>query len=301
MQLTTARERFWNWLGAVPHWLYFTELRRHPNIWSQVLIVTSLLGCFLVGVGIYLGIRQLAARPAGRWSPYVGVNLWHHVAGLTFGVFALTWVLSGLLSMNPWGWLQGAGTQAESAAIEGAAPSSAASLAAVLENLAAAHPPAVSLKAAPLDSAGYFIASGANGERLRLDERGEPAPISHAELQFLARALGGAGTPGALQLMTREDSYYFSHHRQLAVLPVYRLVLASGTRYYLDSVSGMLIAKFDASGRAYRWLHQGLHRLDFAAVLRSRPQWDLIMLLLMSGVTLLCVTGAYLGCRRLTR
>lgn len=256
MQLTTARERFWNWLGAVPHWLYFTALRRHPNIWSQVLIVTALLGCFLAGVGIYLGIRQLAARPAGRWSPYVGFKLWHHIAGLTFGVFALTWVLSGLLSMNPWGWLQGAGAQAESAAIEGAAPSSAASLA---------------------------------------------APISHAELQFLAQALGGAGTPGALQLMTREDSYYFSHHRELAVLPVYRLVPASATRYYLDSVSGMLIAKFDAGGRAYRWLHQGLHRLDFAAVLRSRSQWDLIMLLLLAGVTLLCVTGAYLGYRRLTR
>lgn len=301
VQLTTARERFWNWLGAVPHWLYFTELRRHPNIWSQLLIVTSLLGCFLAGVGIYLGIRQLAAAPAGRWSPYVGFKLWHHIAGLTFGVFALTWVLSGLLSMNPWGWLQGAGAQVESAAIEGTAPSSAASLAAVLEKLAGAHPSAVSLKAAPLDYARYFVASGANGERLRLNERGEPAPLSHAELQFLARALGAAGTPGALQLMTREDSYYFSHHQELAVLPVYRLVLASGTRYYLDSVSGMLIAKFDAGSRAYRWLHQGLHRLDFAAVLRSRPQWDLIMLLLMSGVTLLCVSGAYLGFRRLTR
>ncbi len=131
--MTTARERFWNWLGAVPHWLYFTELRRHPNIWSQVLIVTSLLGCFLAGIGIYLGVRQFAARPAGRWSPYVGFNLWHHIAGLTFGVFALTWVLSGLLSMNPWGWLQGAGTQPESAAIEGA-PRSSASLAAVAAN-----------------------------------------------------------------------------------------------------------------------------------------------------------------------
>jgi hypothetical protein len=66
-------------------------------------------------------------------------------------------------------------------------------------------------------------------------------------------------------------------------LPVYRLVLASGTRYYLDSVSGMLVAKLDAASRAYRWLHEGLHRLDFAGGLRTRPQWDLIMLLLMSG------------------
>jgi hypothetical protein len=51
---------------------------------------------------------------------------------------------------------------------------------------------------------------------------------------------------------------------------------------------------------AYRWLHQGLHRLDFAAAIRARPQWDAIMLLLMSGVTVVCATGAYLGYRRLT-
>jgi PepSY-associated TM region len=299
VQMTTARERFWNWLGAVPHWLYFTELRQHPKIWSQVVIYTSLLGCFLAGVGLYLGIRQLQARPAGRWSPYVGFNLWHHIAGLVFGIFALTWVLSGLLSMNPWGWLQGAGSQAESTAIEGAAGSSAADLGVVLQNLASAHPAAVSLKGVPLNDELYFVASGSSGERLRLNERGAPAPLSGAELNFLARALGGDGKPSAPQLLRQEDSYYFSHHREVAALPVYRLVLASGTRYYLDSVSGMLVAKLDAGSRAYRWLHEGLHRLDFAAGLRVRPQWDLIMLLLMSGVTVLCVTGAYLGYRRL--
>jgi uncharacterized iron-regulated membrane protein len=297
VQMTTAQERFWNWLGAVPHWLYFTELRQHPKTWSAVVIFASLLGCFLAGVGVYLGIRQLAARPAGRWSPYVGFNLWHHVAGLIFGVFALTWVLSGLLSMNPWGWLQSGGAQAESAAIEGAPRSR--DLAAALQNLASVHPAAVSLQTAPLNNELYFILSDASSQRLRLNDRGEQAPLRHAELKFLAHALDRVGQ-GAPELVTQEDDYFFSHHRELAVLPVYRLVLASGTRYYLDSVSGMLVAKLDAESRAYRWW-QGLHRLDFTAGLRARPQWDLIMLVLMSGVTVLCVTGAYLGYRRLTR
>ncbi len=300
VQMTTANERFWNWLGAVPHWLYFTELRRHPAIWSKVVILVSLLGCFLAGVGIYLGIRQFAARPAGRWSPYVGFKLWHHIAGLAFGVLALTWVLSGLLSMNPWGALQGVGAQAESAAIEGTPQFSVQSLAAALQNLAGAHPAAVSVQAAPLNGRLYFIAGGSGGQRLRLDERGAPAPLSAADLDFLAHAVGRVATPLALRLLTQEDSYFFSHHEPV-VLPVYRLILESGTRYYFDAVSGMLVAKLDAASRAYRWLHQGLHRLDFSAGLRTRPQWDLIMLFLMSGVTLLCLTGAYLGYRRLTQ
>ena len=86
------------------------------------------------------------------------------------------------------------------------------------------------------------------------------------------------------------------------MLPVYRLIHGtSATRYYFDSVSGVLVAKIDRNARAYRWLHQGLHRLDFAAALRGRPQWDVLMLLLMAGVTLLCGTGAYLGYRHVAR
>jgi hypothetical protein len=41
--------------------------------------------------------------------------------------------------------------------------------------------------------------------------------------------------------------------------------------------------------------------MDFAASVRGRPQWDALMLLLMSGVTLVCMTGAILGIRRLMR
>ena len=46
VQVTTARERFWNWLGSMPHWLYFAELRHNAALWSQVVIATSLLGAF---------------------------------------------------------------------------------------------------------------------------------------------------------------------------------------------------------------------------------------------------------------
>jgi uncharacterized iron-regulated membrane protein len=103
--------------------------------------------------------------------------------------------------------------------------------------------------------------------------------------------------------LTREDTYYFSHHRDSVALPVYRIVLRdeSAARYYVDPVSGMLIAKVDRGARGYRWWHEGLHRMDFTAALRGRPQWDALMLLLMCGVTVLCVTGTYLGYRRLLR
>ncbi len=46
VQSTTAQQRFWNWLGSVPHWLYFTQLRHQPRLWTQVVIWTSVAGCF---------------------------------------------------------------------------------------------------------------------------------------------------------------------------------------------------------------------------------------------------------------
>jgi PepSY-associated TM region len=302
MQITTAHERFWNWLGAIPHWLYFSELRRNAALWSRIVIYASLMGCFLAGIGIYLGWRQLAALPAGRWSPYHGFNLWHHVAGLVFGMLALSWVLSGLLSMNPWGWLEGGGTQSENAKMHGAPEPSLERVGAALPMFAHDASDAVSLRVAPFNGKIYFIASSAGGERRRFDAAAAAAPLNREDMEFLAGVLTGSGAPITPQLMSREDNLYFSHHRDEVELPVYRIILpGSGIRYYVDPIGGMLVAKLDANAQAYRWLHAGLHRLDFTAPLRGRPQWDVLMLVLLSGVTLVCVTGAYLGYRRLTR
>jgi hypothetical protein len=299
VQITTSRERFWNWLGSVPHWLYFTELRRRALLWSEIVIGASLIGCFLVATGIYVGVRQLLQRPGGCWSPYQEFNLWHHLAGLGFGLFTLSWVLSGLLSMNPWGLLEGAGAQPERRLLHGQR-ATGAEIKAALHSFAAAQPAnTVSLRSAALDGKKYFISSTAGDERQRLSAGAVPTPLHQADLDRIAGILAGNGAAPVALLMTREDAYYFSHHRDVARLPVYRIILHDGTRYYIDAVAGTLTAKIDRSAQAYRWWHEGLHRMDLAGWLRTRPLWDAVMLLLMSGVTMLCVTGAYLGYRRL--
>jgi uncharacterized iron-regulated membrane protein len=303
VQMTTGRERFWNWLGAVPHWLYFAQLRRKPALWSELLIVTSLMGCCLAATGLYIGVRQLLRRPRGEWSTYRGSNRWHHVAGLFFGLFALTWVLSGLLSMNPWGWLEGASAEPERSRLRGP-DLSGVQVKAALQAIASNHPPAlVSIQMAPLNGRLYFIASARDGERSRLDERGNDAPLSDADLAFIAAALKMSGSNEAPRLITHEETYYFTHHGEKVPLPAYRLAPHDGsaTLYYVDPVSGGLIVTIDRSAQGYRWWHEGLHRMDFLPALRRRPQWDILMFFLMSGVTMTCFTGAYLGYRRLTR
>ena len=303
VQMTTGAERFWNWLGAVPHWLYFAELRRNSWLWSQVVIYTSLLGCFLAGIGIYIGVRQATALPPGRWSPYCGFNWWHHLAGLIFGLFALTWVMSGLLSVNPWGLLEAAGAAAEVANLRGPSPSGSQLESALQAFVRVPLKDVVSLRVSPLDGRLFFIATTVRGERLRFDANAEYAPLNGADLSYVASTLSGRGPPVSTALLTQEDRYYFGHHGKVPPLPVYRMMLRDGsdTRYYVDFVSGTLVAKIDRGAQAYRWWHEGLHRMDFTAALRRRPQWDAFTLLLMSGVTFVCATGAFMGYRRLVR
>ena len=69
VQLTTRFQRFWGWLGAVPHWLYPTILRQDGALWSQVVICTSLIGCFLTVTGLWVGIARLRRRFRPRRAP----------------------------------------------------------------------------------------------------------------------------------------------------------------------------------------------------------------------------------------
>jgi len=301
VQFTTRRQRFWNWLGAVPHWLYFADLRHRVVLWSQVVIYTSLTGCFLTVTGLYLGVRQLLRRPAGRWSPYRGYSLWHHIAGLIFGVFLLTWVLSGMLSMNPWGLMEGGEAGPERAALRGA-PIAGGELRAVLQALATKAPAGVvSIESAPLGGRLFLLASGSDGSRSRLDSAATPAPLSPTEWGSIAATLHGSAR--AMRLLGQGDEYYFGFAGDPVELPIRRILPRDGTdrRYYLDPVSGALVVAMDRGSERYRWWFDGLHRLDFVAIMRTRPHWDVLMWVLLAGVTVSAATGTYAAYRRLVR
>src|SRR5262249_10984099 len=122
MHWVTATQRFWNWLGAIPHWLYFSDLRGNVALWSQIVIWASIVGTFLTVLGLCLGIAQFRRGPGNKLSPYRGLLYWHHTAGLLFGLVTLTWVVSGLVSMNPWGFLESRSAGGEQARLQGHPP-----------------------------------------------------------------------------------------------------------------------------------------------------------------------------------
>ena len=297
VQATTRFQRFWSWLGAVPHWLYPTILRQDGALWSQVVIWTSLLGCFLTVTGMWLGIVRLRRRPGrGLHSPFRGVWWWHHVFGLFFGVLTLSWVASGLFSMNPWGFLDSMAGFAEREKLAGTMRWDQVRSAMTASTRLPEG--TVRLETAPLGGRVYLVAVDARGGKARFAADGAASPLPEDEM----RAAVTREMPlESLSLLRQEDSYYYSH-KFPAPLPVWRAILADAeqTHLYIDPASGQLIRAFDRNGRSFRWLQDGLHSLDFPA-LRQRPLRDIVVIPLLAMVTLVCATGTWMGFSRIRR
>jgi hypothetical protein len=299
VQQTTRFERFWGWLGAVPHWLYPTILRQNGALWTQIVIWTSFVGCFLTITGIWTGIARLRRKRDGSiGSPYRGLWWWHHVFGLFFGVLTLTWVASGLLSMNPWNVLASEAGFSERERLSGPGPMRWEDIAQALSRVENLPAETVRLEAVPLGGRLFLAATAANGTVTRLSAEGRPLALEKPEL---LSALAWAPGLASLDLLEEEDAYYYSH-KEGVKLPVWRAILSDdeSTRLYIDPQTGRLLRAFDSNGRIYRWAMHGLHSLDLP-VLRSRPIWDLVVVPLLAAVTIVCATGTWMGVDKVRR
>src|SRR6185503_10557644 len=107
VQYTTPGSRLGAYVGAIPHWFYFTPLRRHGQNWSRVVIWSSGIGTIAALLGVVIGLwmyspsKQYRIAGAPTSIPYRGQKRWHTVFGLIFGLGAVTWAFSGMLSMDP--------------------------------------------------------------------------------------------------------------------------------------------------------------------------------------------------------
>jgi len=301
VQVTTRNVRFWNWMGSVVHWLYPTVLRQHTGAWVQTVIWLTIVSLFLTVVGIYIGIRQFRFRRKGRKSPYRGWALWHHYAGLVFGLFTLTWLTSGLSSMNPWGALEGRSFALEDQRLRGGELDLDRARAFAGSITGGVMPGAVRVDGVMVGGELTLVATAADGARTRL--AGNLRTEAALPDTFFAAAPASMRPDVSVRQsgwLSEGDAYYFSHHEERR-FPVYRIQYVDGERLYLDGVSGELAFAVDSQRQWLRWIFHALHRGDFSALVRSRPLWDLMMWPLLLGVTVGALSGTWIGIRRVVR
>jgi uncharacterized iron-regulated membrane protein len=328
---TTSRDRLLAWIGVIPHWLYFDWLRTNQPVWYRTVVWTSTAACVLTLLGLVLGVAQWRRPKPFRLSaavPYAGWMRWHYVSGAVFGVFALTWAFSGLLSMEPYTWTNAAGLEVDDSAFTGGPidlsqyqTADAATWAALSDNrpvkevdlariqdeayfVVHLDTPPRKLQAERLHQP-YYITGKAERDRLlvaaaTMRVREEPFSVDSL-MARLEAAL--PGEPVVEQTMLTEyDSYYYSRGRQTP-LPVLRVKYAdpAQTWIYVDPEMSRVLGSVPKLARVERWLYNGLHSLDFSFWYSRRPLWDIGMIVLLLGGLSTSAIGAFLGARRLWR
>lgn len=290
---TTRRERFWNWLGSVPHWIYPTILRRDAPLWRDVVLWLSGPAIVVAVSGIWIGIQRL--RPQRRYSsgvmsPYRGWMWWHHWAGVIGSVFLLAWIVSGWISMNPNAWFSGRNTDT-----------------AALKRYAGHVSPDFPLAFAVMPDAVEIRFLWIGGQPQVAQYRGDNSVAVMPGLSPDALVTVGAqllpGTRLVLQqLLEEEDAYWYSHHSR-RLLPVLRLGFddAVDTWFHIDPRTGDILNRMDNSRRSYRWLFNALHSFDFELLRRAPAAWKAVIWIASLVGLLLSVSGIVIGWRHLRR
>ena len=299
IQESTREERVWAWLGPITHWIYPAILRRERELWRDVVLWISAVGCVLTLSGMAAGVHS-AVR--GKRSVKRQVYLrWHQRLGLAFGAMAFAWVFSGALSLEPFHWSSPTAEPAAAWSNISISETLPQQLTAAFDSCADALP---ELRELELVSAGrlYALCTDAASQtrivdledpRLTLRRR-----IPDEALQRLAQTLGAQ-----LTLASAADDYYYPTHSRPIVLPYARFVLpdSESTVLYFDPSSARLIDQLDDKRRWERWLYHGLHSWDFHALYKHRVLWRSIVIAAMLVGFALSVLGLLIVGRRQLR
>jgi hypothetical protein len=313
VQVTTRSARAKAWIATIPHWLYFSGLRQNQPLWFRIVVWVSAAVCLLAVLGLMLAFTQWRrTRPLDlkRSIPYRGGMRWHYIGGAVFGVFALTWAFSGLLSMEPFAWTNVPDLQVKPEVFTGGDPDLAVYAGIDTSQLATMVAPRV------LKEVGYRRIHGQHYFQLRtsggstqddpwlvdaatLARRDQPFDVEDI-MTRLRDALPGVSAVSQ-DLLQDYDDYYYS--RGGAPLPVLRVKLDDPlqTWLYVDLRTSQVVANLHRYSRIERWLYNGLHSLDFRFWYSKRPLWDLAMITLLLGGLAASSLGLYYGVTRLVR
>lgn len=299
---TGGRERFWNWLGSVPHWIYPTVLRQHESVWRQVVLWVS-GPCILVAVtGIWIGL--LRARfgqrrfKGGRMTPYRGWMLWHHVAGLAGGLTLILWIFSGWLSVDPGRFFARPGIDpAARAAYDGARRPHEIAPAALAR---ASGPATRRVRLFQAASRPWLSIDHVHGSTL-LDARTlRPSHADATATIHAARRLLPHAPILSVQRLTTPDFYWYDPSGA-PKLPSLRIIFGDEAAHWvhIDPASGAVQGVIDRRGRIYRWLFDLFHRWDLNLLTLHRPARDIVLWIASVLGIVTSASGVWLGWRRL--
>ena len=309
VQETTSKSRVMAWLGAIPHWMYFKQLRLNAALWSDVVIWLSIIGCFVCLSGILVGFIRLKKRKKAKsWtdiSPYKKKWFrWHHITGFGFGLFVFTFILSGLMSLaDVPNWLvkkekdinyyhlwNGSGFD-DQQALQGFNRI-------IREKGASSIKKIICRKVMGRIFYEVYTNSLYEPECYIVDEDHLKDLPQFPELTLEKRMQDVLPQKQySIQMLSEYTHYYTEGRRRTNPLPVYKIVLedAYGTILYVNPHTGDLLKVLSRSSKWQWWLYQGLHTFNFSWFRQMewlRQSW---LILISIGGTIVSLSALVLG------
>jgi hypothetical protein len=316
VQYTTSKSRLGAYLGPIPHWLYFTPLRRHGKEWSELVIAASGLAIVVALIGITVGVWMYS--PSKRFNylgapsslPYVGWKRWHSIFGLMFGILACTWAFSGMLSMDPFPQWQGEQFDEIGARVGGALRGETPQL----NDFAAKSPQEAIAEAGTtfivkeLELTSFarepiYLAYSAPNQTRIVPTHGKPfVQFDPEKILGVLATTARPATISEIRMVTEYEAYYLDRQHRLPLPAIFvQLNDSERSAYYIDPKTARIVESYNYRSRRNRWLYHGLHSINLPLLYKYRPTWDILVLSLMIGGTSLCVTSVVLAWKVLLR
>lgn len=318
IQFTTHSERVWAWLGAIPHWVYFTWLRQDAELWTQVVIWLSGAGCIMVISGLWVGLvrwRQRRKQQKTGITPYKKKwYRWHHVLGLVFGLFALTFVFSGMMSMMDIpAWISHSHLKGSPTRFMRAQAPQPSAYELDYRQVVQAYPEALLLEWSNFREHPYYVVTTADDTYYIDAKVNQPLPLNLTEEEMV----------GAVREFYRTDSttmnqevalkvelldHFETHYRARSViateklLPVWK-VTADDTDhsvFYLNSQDAS-VRYVDTTSRLHYWAYTALHRMRIGYLNANTTLRKTVLWVLLIGGTAISASGIVLGVNWLRR
>jgi hypothetical protein len=293
---TTTDERIWNWLGSVIHWIYITPLRQHTELWRNIILWFSFAALILTLTGLWLGLQRLRLRlrySGGRITPYrSGWKRWHHLLGLAGAIVLVSWLLSGWLSMAPFGLAEAPRK-----------PDTSYTL--FMPALASVLDPGRTAKEIEWNQVGNTVLrveKHSEGSLISLNGMSAVATLTLNDLEGLVREMELGPIKRSAWLYESDSRYYpLRHHPRSFPVARFELDDQHRTVLYISPSDCRIKAVSNRDDFAYRWLYHGLHRLDFPFIVEYPFLRDMAVIVLSILGFSISLSGCVLGWHRIMR
>ncbi|MDN4754065.1 PepSY domain-containing protein [Porphyromonadaceae bacterium W3.11] len=308
LQQTNSNNRLLACFGAIPHWLYFWPIRQNIDLWINIFIVLGIVGCLMIISGLVMGIFRTSQARKGKgkkWSPYKKRwYYWHHITGLIFGIFVLTWMFSGWMSLDKLpSWMTGPTPDKEYYTLSRSLPiTSGINL--DFDKAIEIYPNAKRITYGSYLGQGYYVIEDGTSKEYVQIEDGIVQPLKVSEEQ--AKTYLTAELPQvkieSCRTLTDYTANYLPHPkgRHKPPLPVFEVKTDDGTTLYMASTEPRVQVTNKATV-LNSWAYQKLHAFKFLWAYHHPALWMALMLILLSGGTLVSITGIVLAWNVLRR